>query len=203
MKTLAMEPQKATMNETVWEEDRIFLFIDLNNSTYLAEKLGNKLFSYLITQCVADIYPLLHQYKAQLYQIVGDEIVLTWRRSDCTDTAKVVQLFFDFEKRLLNATGSYRANYGLVPTFKATCHLGKVAVSGNIFSADEPVYRGDVLNTCGGLFKLCKALDKRLAVTEAFVKEIRKPTTLNIVPLGRYLIKGKQNYEAVYTILPD
>ena len=203
MKTLAMEPQKATMNETVWEEDRIFLFIDLNNSTYLAEKLGNKLFSYLITQCVADIYPLVHQYKAQLYQIVGDEIVLTWRRSDCTDTGKVVQLFFDFEKRLLNATGSYRTNYGLAPTFKATCHLGKVAVSGNIFSADEPVYRGDVLNTCGGLFKLCKALDKRLAVTEAFVKEIRKPTTLSIVPLGRYLIKGKQNYEAVYTILPD
>jgi adenylate cyclase len=203
MKTLAMETNRIITSEMVWEEERVFLFIDLNNSTYLAEKLGNKLFSYLITQCVAEIYPLVHQYKAQLYQIVGDEIVLTWLKSECSDVARVAQLFFDFEKKISNSAVNYRQCYGLLPTFKAACHLGKVAVSANIFAADEPVYRGDVLNTCGGLFKLCKALDKRMAVTEAFVNEMKTPAPFRVLPLGRYLIKGKQNYENIYTVSED
>ena len=196
MKALSMK--KSHEIDEVWEEERIFLFIDLNNSTHLAEKLGNKLFSYLITQCVADIYPLIHQYKAQLYQIVGDEIVLSWTRQDCRNTANVLNLFFDFRDKLLLRSASYLNEFGHLPTFKATCHLGKVAVSSNIFNVDEPVYRGDVLNTCGGLLKLCKTLDQSLIATDDFVNSLDHPPYLIIQPLGRYMIKGKIKHENVY-----
>jgi adenylate cyclase len=194
------ESESNKVGEAVWEEDRIFLFIDLNNSTHLAEKLGNKLFSYLITQCVADIYPILHKYSARLYHIVGDEIVLSWLRAECKDTTDVVHLFFDFENQLRQSAEMYERTFGVVPIFKATCHLGKVAVSSDIFTADEPVYRGNVLNTCGGLFKLCRVLNKPMIVTEAFVNSINTPQYLNIQNLGRYLIKGKLNYENVFGV---
>lgn len=199
MKTLSMK--KSHDIDDVWEEERIFLFIDLNNSTYLAERLGNKLFSYLITQCVADIYPFIHQYKAQLYQIVGDEIVLSWARQDCRDTADVLNLFFDFRDKLLLRSVSYLREFGYAPKFKATCHLGKVAVSSNIFIADEPVYRGDVLNTCAGLLKLCKTMDQSAVITEDFVKALHpSQNELNIKSIGRYMIKGKLNHENVYSV---
>jgi adenylate cyclase len=186
--------------DEIWEEERIFLFIALNNSTYLTQKLGNKLFSYLITQCVADIYPIIHQYKAQLYQIAGDEIVLSWARQDCRNTGDVLNLFFDFRDKLLLRTAAYKKDFGNMPIFTATSHLGKVAVSSNIFRADEPVYRGDVLKTCGGLLKLCTALDKPIIVTEDFINSLSKSHDFTIQPLGRYLIKGKPDHENVYGV---
>lgn len=198
MKTLVMK--KKQIIEQVWEEDRIFLFIDLNNSSHLAEKLGNRSFSYLITQCIADIYPLIHKYKAQLYQIVGDEIVLSWTKSDCPITTPVAQLFFDFEKHLKKSAQKYQKYFGTIPTFKATAHLGKVAVSINHLVPDEPIYRGDVLNTCGGLFELCKTLDKSLVVTENFINHLDVPNDFQVEPLGRFLIKGKANFENVYSL---
>jgi adenylate cyclase len=198
MKAASMK--KSIEFNDVWEEERIFLFIDLNDSTFLAEKLGNKLFSYLITQCVADLYPLIHQYKASLYQIVGDEIVLCWAKQDCCDNADILNLFFDFSDKLLLRSSIYKEEFGHAPTFKATGNIGKVAVSSS-FNSNEPIYRGDVLNTCGGLLSLCKTLNKPLIVTESFINSLgTNHASVNVQPIGRYLVKGKSKHENIFSI---
>lgn len=60
------------------EEDRIFLFLDLNSSTVLAEELGHIRYSELSKCCLADLALSVKKYKATVYQYVGDEAVLSW-----------------------------------------------------------------------------------------------------------------------------
>ena len=64
---------------TPQEEFRIFMFVDLNSSTTIAEKLGHLSYSNFIKDCFYDL-AVVHNYGAQIYQYVGDEAVLTWER---------------------------------------------------------------------------------------------------------------------------
>lgn len=63
------------------EETRIFMFMDLKSSTATAEKLGHLRYSSFIRDCFSDINEVLFPFRAQVYQYVGDEIVVTWPTS--------------------------------------------------------------------------------------------------------------------------
>jgi len=64
------------------EEDRIFMFMDLKSSTATAERLGHLKYSAFIRDYFSDINDVLYRFRAQVYQYVGDEIVVTWPESE-------------------------------------------------------------------------------------------------------------------------
>ena len=59
------------------EEDRIFLFIDLEGSTTLAEQLGNIRYHALLRRFIADITPPVIRNGGEIDRYVGDQIILT------------------------------------------------------------------------------------------------------------------------------
>lgn len=60
------------------EEERIFMFMDLESSTSHAENLGHIKYSALIRDSFLDISRALSKNRAEVYQYVGDEIVVSW-----------------------------------------------------------------------------------------------------------------------------
>jgi adenylate cyclase len=59
-------------------ENRIFLFVDLKDSTHLAETLGNDRYSRLVRDFFRDVSPAIAAARGEVYQYVGDEVVVTW-----------------------------------------------------------------------------------------------------------------------------
>jgi adenylate cyclase len=59
------------------EESRIIVFIDLRNSTPIAEKLGNNYFEF-IRDFIFCISAGVMEHDGRIYQYVGDEIVAWW-----------------------------------------------------------------------------------------------------------------------------
>src|SRR5207247_8281264 len=60
------------------EEERIFMFLDMKSSTTIAERLGHVRFYKLLNELFQEISRPVLQTKAEIYQYVGHEIVLTW-----------------------------------------------------------------------------------------------------------------------------
>ena len=58
------------------------MFMDLKSSTTVAEKLGHLKYSSFIRDSFMDINEVVPLYNAQVYQYVGDEIVLSWNVND-------------------------------------------------------------------------------------------------------------------------
>ena len=56
--------------------------MDLNASTTIAEKLGHIKYSEFIRDSFQDINLIVSSFNAEIYQYVGDEIVLTWQIQD-------------------------------------------------------------------------------------------------------------------------
>ena len=71
-------------------EERIFLFLDLKASTTITERLGSEKFSRLLRQCFYDLNDIVITYGAQIYQFVGDEVVLTWLNRDNDSPLKIL-----------------------------------------------------------------------------------------------------------------
>jgi adenylate cyclase len=71
------------------EEQRIFMFLDLNSSTAIAEQIGHLRFHSLLSDFFFDIsMPILHN-KGEVYKYVGDEIIVTWDIKNGTHNASM------------------------------------------------------------------------------------------------------------------
>jgi adenylate cyclase len=108
------------------EEERIFLFMDLKSSTLLAETLGHLKYSAFIRDSFMDINTMLSKYNAQIYQYVGDEIVITWPITIGLRNAACIEFFFACQAKFIERADYYNGRYGEIPQFKAGLHMGKV-----------------------------------------------------------------------------
>jgi len=111
------------------EEQRIFLFIDLKNSTSIAEHLGHKNYSRFLQNCFHDITEIVIKYKAEVYQYVGDEVVLTWKIKDGLESLNCVKAFFAFENKLHRKKEFYEKQFNTFPEFKGGMDMGLVTVA--------------------------------------------------------------------------
>nr|WP_288934679.1 hypothetical protein [uncultured Allomuricauda sp.] len=87
-------------------EERIFMFLDLKGSTRIAEKLGEEQYFRFLQQIFKDITPVLLATKAEVYQYVGDEIVLSWTKKKGIQKLNCIFVF--------KAYGNCSNNQGLI-----------------------------------------------------------------------------------------
>lgn len=138
------------------EVERIFMFLDLRDSTGLAEKLGPLRFSSLIRDFFADITTPLLDHGARVSHFIGDEVVIYWRMNRGLEDQNVVRCFFAVRDEIERRAPVYSQRYGVVPTFKAGAHCGNVIATDVGQIKSEIVYHGDVLNVAARLQSMCK-----------------------------------------------
>lgn len=172
-------------------EDRIFLFMDLKSSTTYAEQLGNIRYSQLIKDCIDDVNSLIDRYKAEIYQYVGDEVVLTWRTNKVLQTHEYISIFYAFCHALKTRSPYYLKKYGLVPQFKAGVHGGNVTVAeiGNV--KRDIAYHGDVLNTASRIQSICNEYGEQLLISGELLNRMGSPNGYRIEHIGQVQLKGK------------
>ncbi|MFA9370601.1 MAG: adenylate/guanylate cyclase domain-containing protein [Labilibaculum antarcticum] len=185
------------------EEKRIFLFMDLKSSTYYAEKLGHFKYSRLIQDCFKDISDAVRDNQAQIYQYVGDEVVLTWKINDGVKKMRCLQVFYDFLDVLEKKKKYYQKTYGMVPIFKAGVHSGKVMVAEVGELKCEIAYHGDAINTASRIQGLCNSYESRLLISGDLLIELNKKNVRvdGYTSLGAVLLTGKKAPTELYSCL--
>src|SRR5262245_4836411 len=110
-------------------EDRIFMFLDLNDSTAIAEKLGPLRFSDFKNDFFHDVADPVLQTRGQIYQYVGDEVVVTWTTERGLRQGNCLRGVFLVNERIHEHQDRYLAQYGVVPEFKAGLPGGPVVTA--------------------------------------------------------------------------
>lgn len=182
------------------EETRIFLFLDMRSSTTIAEKLGNKAYSQLIRQCFLDLSDSVLKYNATIYQHVGDEILLTWKKGKKSKNIDAILLFFEFRNRLMKRNAFYKKKFGIFPEFKAALHMGDIVVAETGDLKREIAFHGDVMNTTARLEKQCNKYNKDFLISESAKEYIPIKYPYSIHYVDRVLLRGKNNYIEIYSI---
>lgn len=175
------------------EEKRIFMFLDLKNSTSIAEQLGHFKYSQFIQDCFLDLNKVLNKFNAEVYQYVGDEAVLSWKYEIGIGKNKCVEIFFSFKEQLQKREHYYQKRYNTIPTFKAGLHGGKLMVAEVGTIKKELAFHGDVINTTARIQAECNNYNKELLISDKLLKDLELTNEYMIKHLGNIKLKGKSN----------
>jgi adenylate cyclase len=184
----------------VKQEERIFLFIDLNNSTDIAEEMGELEYSHFLQDYFYDISEPIARYFGRIYQYVGDEAVVTWPMKKGLRFAVCARCFFAIQKQIRRYKVYYEKRYGRIPEFKAAVHGGAVVVSEVGKYKSEIAYHGDVLNTTARMLGKCHELESELLISGSLLEQIEMPNYLRTDAMGSYQMKGKQQVVELHSV---
>ncbi|ARS42896.1 guanylate cyclase [Sphingobacteriaceae bacterium GW460-11-11-14-LB5] len=184
------------------EESRIFMFLDLNSSTSIAESLGDKKYHELLKDIFIDITNPILENRGEIYQYVGDEVVIAWRYDEGLRNNKCINCFFDIKAHLLLLRNKYHEKYGLLPAFKAGIHCGKV-IAGEVGIIKRDItYSGDVLNTTSRIQNMCKEFNQEMLVSIALAEELQLTDHYTTQLLGAIKLRGKEKEMQLVAVQP-
>ena len=182
------------------EEDRIFMFMDLKASTTIAEQLGHLKYSSFVRDCFSDINEVLYPFRAQVYQYVGDEIVVTWPENEGLKNHFCITFYFACKRQFQNRTTYYMANYGILPDFKAGAHTGTVTTVEIGEVKRDIAYHGDTLNTASRIQSVCNEYGRSFLVSKVLLDKVGLHPNMQIQELGTILLKGKTTGVALASV---
>lgn len=182
-------------------ENRVFMFIDLKSSTATAEKLGGELYHHFLKDIFSDATNPIVNNGAEIYQYVGDEIVVSWSIDQVNDKKKFIKCFFDIQSELKKNESKYLDKYGLNPEFKAGAHFGEV-VSGEVGIIKRDItYSGDVLNTTARIQGQCNNLKSQFLISKDLYEFIHLEATEWIFQSkGKIPLKGKEQTLELFSV---
>ena len=182
------------------QEERIFMFLDLRASTTVAEKMDSRKFFGLLKEIYSDITEPILNSRGEIYQYVGDEVVVTWTAEKGLSENNCVQCFFRIGYTLDQRKEYYKRVYDLFPSFKAGLHIGEATVGEIGVIKKDIVYSGDVLNTTSRIQGECNNIGVDILLSADLFNRMRLNNEYQEMALGDILLKGKEGKTQLYTI---
>ena len=172
-------------------EQRVFLLIDMKDSTGLAERLGPVLFHELLNEFFRDITDAALECGAEIHKYVGDEAILTWPADSAFEEGDCLACPFVARGLIARHGKTYRERFGAVPEFRAALHFGEI-VAGEIGDVRREItYVGDTLNVAARLLDAAKTLGREVLVSSDLLEHARLPTGLEVEKLPTLNVRGR------------
>ena len=182
------------------QENRIFMFLDMKGSTNAAEKLGHLRYSRYLQDIFKLLTDLVIDFKAEIYQFVGDEVVLTWKSENGYRNNNALRMFYGFQAILEANKDYFNRNYDATPIFKAALHRGDVSVAEVGEINTQIAYHGDVVNTTSRIQELCNVYNTTLLVSEMFMTGMESPPPNFKENAAEISLRGRSQPVTIYTL---
>jgi adenylate cyclase len=179
-------------------ERRIVMFIDLKDSTPIAEKLGHQQYFKFIREFIYQVSNALIEHGGSIYQYVGDEVVVSWV-FDKKNTRKCMQALIEARKNLQKKGESFRRKFGIIPEFRVGIHMGEVTVGEIGVIKKDIAMSGDTMNTTARIRSACSELNQKYIVSKDF-KDNVDLKDWQTECLGVVELKGKNHGVELYSL---
>ncbi len=171
------------------EENRIVMFIDLKDSTPIAEKLGHHNYFEFIRDFIYQISQAVIEFDGTIYQYVGDEVVSSWKCND-KNARKCLNTIIQSRKNIQRKSEVFRRKYGIVPEFRVGIHAGEVTVGEIGVIKKDLAMSGDTMNTTARIRSACNELKHHFIASKEFI-ELSHLKDFQVEDLGMVDLKGK------------
>jgi adenylate cyclase len=171
-------------------ETRIVMFVDLKDSTPIAEKLGSKEYFKFIRDFIYLVSIAMIEYSGRIYQYVGDEVVVSWTYS-VANTKNCMNALLETRRLLHKNSQRFRRRYGVLPDFRVGIHVGEVTIGEIGVIKKDIAMSGDTMNTTARIRTACSELNQKFIVSKAFAERLDFKQW-QIEDLGPIDLKGKK-----------
>ena len=181
-------------------EERFFLFVDIVGSTPLAERLGPASVHGFLDRVFQIVSDPIDDHEGDVYQYVGDEIVITWTLAGGRSGARPIACYFAVKSALELAARDFKREFDAVPQLRAALHAGPV-ITGEVGGRRRAiVFHGDVMNTTSRLENATRDLGRPFLVSEDAMSHLDGKEAYKAVDLGPQQLRGRAASVHVYAV---
>jgi adenylate cyclase len=155
----------------------------------------------MLKEYYSDLSEPVIKYSGEIYQYVGDEIVVSWKLKNGLQNNNCIQCFFAMKASINKQKRKYTEKFGLLPEFKAGFHLGKVTTGEIGVIKKDIIFTGDTLNTTARIQGLCNIYNVDILISGDLIKKLDFHTQFQIKTLGENELKGRDEKIELFTIL--
>ena len=183
-------------------EERFFLFIDVAGSTSLAERVGPDRVHRFLREVFRLASDPIEEHGGEVYQYVGDEMVITWTVAAGRVGARAAASSFAVERALAQSASTFEREFGTVPRLRAGLHARQV-ITGEVGGSRRAiVYHGDVMNTTSRIEQATRDLNREFLASSDALDRLPNLDGLLLEDLGLQHLRGRAAPMRVYAISP-
>jgi len=183
------------------QEKRIFMFLDMKSSTTIAESIGHERYFELLKTYYADMTNAILETSGEIYQYVGDEIVVTWKEKKGIQKNNCIHCFIKISNAMAKKKSYYIDQFGLFPEFKAGFHVGEVTAGEIGIIKKDIIYTGDVLNTTARIQSECNHYNSKTLISEELFDKLTEEDGYSFIKIDKLLLEGKKNQIQLYNVI--
>jgi len=105
-------------------ERKVLLFLDINGSTELAEKLGALKMRSLVRKFLSDVTQPIIDRRGEIYLYKGDGLIAMWDWTAAIEDDAVLHAVDAMLVRVAGERDTYRQLFGVAPDFRIGIHGG-------------------------------------------------------------------------------
>ncbi len=184
------------------KERRIYMFLDMKNSTAIAERLGDERTHALIAEVFFDADRRIAEHGGEVLNYNGDEIVATWLEDDGLKDANCLRCYWDIMQSLAAKAASFEDRFRVRPEFWAGFHAGEVVVGECGDSKKAIVHIGDTPNVAARLEQQAKDMGRDCLISCSLLERLELPATMRAEPQGAVTLRGHEHETEIYALSP-
>ena len=178
-------------------EEKVIVFLDINDSTGLSERLGAVQTKSLIGKFLFDISKPITDYGGEIYLYKGDGLIALWEWREAFRDNRLLRAIDAVFDTIGREHGAFEEQFGVVPSFRMGVHGGEVVVSEQGDTKRAIGIYGSTINIAARMEDEAKAHNVRCVISgdvaEALVDE---PDCLSLI--GYEKIRGIKAEVPIY-----
>jgi class 3 adenylate cyclase len=170
-------------------EEKVLLFLDINNSTGLAEHLGAVQIKSLVGKFLFDISKPITDHGGEIYLYKGDGLIALWNWTEAIRGNRILRAIDAAFAAVRREEVAYQRQFGVVPRFRIGVHGGEVVVSEQGDTKRAIGVYGSTINIAARMEEAAKAHGVGCAIS-GDVAQALSDGEPRLVPLGNEQVKG-------------
>ncbi len=170
------------------QERRVLLFLDINGSTALCEKLGPLRTRELVRKFLSDVTQPIVDHGGDIYLYKGDGLIATWAWDDALRDDAILRAVDQMFSVVARERTAYQASFGVAPEFRIGIHGGDVVVSEQGDAKRSIGIYGDTINIAARMEEAARGHAVHCVISTVVADALGDRTGLQT--LGEERVKG-------------
>jgi adenylate cyclase len=170
-------------------QEKVLLFLDINNSTGLAEHLGAVQIKSLVGKFLFDISKPITDYGGEIYLYKGDGLIALWNWSEAIRSDRILRAIDAVFASVRREEAKYQRQFGVVPHFRVGVHGGEVVVSEQGDTKRAIGVYGSTINIAARMEEAAKVHGVACAISGDVARALSDGEP-RLLPIGNEYVKG-------------
>lgn len=173
------------------KENRIFMFVDVANSTAIAAEIGDIQFHKYLNDLFVLVERPIRSSGGAIHSYVGDAVIAVWPfGNNKKKNGRVLQTAMQLDAVLKDRTSWFEQKYGVTPSIRIALHAGEVVVGETGNSKRQITYLGSTVNLTARIEQKTKELGHNIVASEHLISNCEFPQRVTADDLGDHALRG-------------